>query len=185
MKLRKMLESVWAAASTLTCSRPTRFCWSGKGKIYLKETRLLCLLCPLKVVFSQVMCSAGLLDGRVQSALSCECWAPPLRQTWPYFFTSTPSAGLHSSKPSLGSAEWRWDCGCHLGHTLCQLKLFFISWMIDSSLIVLLFFSSLWENIDLNVGMCGFCRCCVWIEECLTGCVIGFLMQKPAEQPWF
>lgn len=47
--------------------------------------------------------------------------------------------------PFITAGSWlsqvtRWDCACHPGHTLCQLKLFFISWMIDSSLIVLLLF---------------------------------------------
>lgn len=50
--------------------------------------------------------------------------------------------------PFINAKPWpklvtHWGCTCHLGHTLCQLKLFYISWMTDSSLIVLLFFFSL------------------------------------------
>ncbi len=55
---------------------------------------------------------------------------------------------LHAERrpPFIKAKSWprlvtHWGCSCHLGHTLCQLKLFFISWMTDSSLIVLLFFS--------------------------------------------
>lgn len=66
--------------------------------------------------------------------LHIECWPPFIKaKCWPKLVTN-------------------WDCGCHLDHTLCQLKLFFISWMIDSSLIVLLFFSLYVRKHKLNRG---------------------------------
>lgn len=76
---------------------------------------------------------------------------------------STTETDLHTElrPPFITAESWpgrvtRWDWACHPDHTLCQLKLFFISWMIDSFLIVLLlFFSSsceawtwTWEPVD-------------------------------------
>lgn len=75
---------------------------------------------------------------------------------------STVGTDLHTElrPPFITAKSWlgrvtRWDWACHPDHTLCQLKLFFISWMIDSFLIVLLFFFSLceawtwtWEPVD-------------------------------------
>ena len=78
--------------------------------------------------------------------------------------------------PFIKTESWpglvtHWDCGCHLGHTLCQLKLFFISWMIDSSLIVLLFLFSSCEKAGARTWECMDSD--VWIEkwENLTECV--------------
>lgn len=80
----------------------------------------------------------------------------------------TTETDLHTElrPPFITAESWlgrvtRWDCACHPGHTLCQLKLFFISWMIDSSLIVLLlFFPSsceawtwTWERVDLAAAV--------------------------------
>lgn len=79
--------------------------------------------------------------------------------------------------PFITAESWlgqvtRWDCACHPGHTLCQLKLFFISWMIDSSLIVLLLFSpcvkhglergNVWVRLLLFLKGKGFCRVSLW-----------------------
>lgn len=93
---------------------------------------------------------------------------------------------LHTKRrpPFIKAKSWpglvtHWGCACHPGHTLCQLKLFFISWMTDSSLIVLLFFS-------LYVRKHGLERGNAWplLLLCLErkmgkscrACVIGYLM---------
>lgn len=69
--------------------------------------------------------------------------------------------------PFIKDKSWlrlvtQWGCACHPGHTLCQLKLFFISWLTDSSLIVLLFFFSTCEKTR------------AWTWECVAAALALF-----------